>query len=168
MSLFGSISSVLTGNAPRFKKRKFDPEKMSIEDIILPSSMENIDSEGSRELIKNEVDVFKSLGYKDKPLDQLKVKEYHSFQIGLMMKFIKDEKIYLIPKIDEVLPSFVIRTPKRQLHSKVFEIVYRYDNGVDKEQSIEKLKNEIKWSPLDAAYLLCYINTENKWVPKGL
>lgn len=67
MSLFGSISKALTGSAPRFKKRSFDPEKMSIEDIILPSSLAEMDPEKTRELIKNEVDVFKSLGYKDKP-----------------------------------------------------------------------------------------------------
>lgn len=100
--------------------------------------------------------------------DQLKVKEYHSYQIGLMLKFIKDEKIYITPKIEDVLPSFVMRTPKRQLHGKVFDIVYQYDNAVDKENSFEKLENDVRWTPLDAAYLLYYINSEEKWIPKGL
>ncbi len=167
MSLFGSISNLVRGNAPRLKKRRFDPEKMSIEDIELPSSISQIDSEEVRELIKNELDVYKSLGYKDKPLDQLKVKEYHSYQIGLMLKYIKDEKIYIIPKIDDVLPSFVTRTPKRQLHTKVFDIVYQYVNAVEKEGSSEKLKSDLRWTPMDAAYLLLYIHTEEKWTPKG-
>ena len=59
MSLFGSISNVIQ-NAPRFKKRRFDPEKMTIDDIILPENIENIDPDAVRDLIKSEVDTWNS------------------------------------------------------------------------------------------------------------
>lgn len=165
MSLFGSISNVIH-NAPRFKKRRFDPEKMTIDDIILPEAINDIDPDKIRDMIKNEVNTYKALGYKDKPLEQLKVQEYHSYQIGLMLKYIKEERLYLIPQPQNVLPSYALNITKRQLHVKVFDVVYRYVNAVNKEQGEEKLKNELKWSPLDAAYLLCYLNTEEKWLPK--
>lgn len=165
MSLFGSIKKVIP-SAPRFKKRNFNPEKMTIDDIILPEVIVNLDGESIRDLIKEEVDTYKALGYKDKPLDQLKVQEYHSFQIGLMLRYIKDEKLYLLSNAETILPSHIVNITKRELHTKVFEVVYRYVNGVDKEISQEKLKKDMKWSAQDAGYLLKYLNTEEKYKPK--
>lgn len=165
MSLFGSISQMVH-NVPRFKKRNFDPEKMTIDDIILPEIIEAIDPDTIRDMIKDEVDTYRSLGYRDKPLEQLKIEEYHSYQIALMLKYIKEERLYLISQPKNVLPSNVINITKRQLHAKVFDVVYRYVNSVDKDESEEKLKSEVKWSPMDAGYLLAYLNTEEKWIPK--
>ena len=78
---------------------------MSIEDISLPSSIINIDNEKIRDMIKEEVATFKALNYINKPLDQIKVKEYHSYQIGILLKYLKadntlssDSETYLAPR----------------------------------------------------------------------
>ena len=165
MSLFGSIKNTIL--APiKIKKRVFDPEKMSIEDISLPSSIINIDNERIRDMIKEEVSTFKALDYRNKPLEQIKAKEYHSYQIGILLKYLKGDNVYAITNIDTILPTFVIGTTKRQLHTKVFDVVYRYDIGVDKDSRIDELKKEIKWTPLDAAYLLYYLSLTERTVPK--
>ena len=165
MSLFGSIKNTIL--APiKIKKRVFDPEKMSIEDISLPSSILNIDNERIRDMIKEEVSTFKALGYLNKPLEQIKAKEYHSYQIGILLKYLKGDNVYAITNIDTILPTFVLGTTKRQLHTKVFDVVYRYDIGVDKDSKIDELKKEIKWTPLDAAYLLYYLSLTERTVPK--
>ena len=78
MSLFGPIVQILH-SAPRFKKRKFDPEKMTLDDIILPEVLANLDEDKIRDMIRDEVDTYKALDYKNKPLDQLKVQEYHTY-----------------------------------------------------------------------------------------
>lgn len=165
MSLFGAIKKAVY-QAPRLKKRNFDPEKMTIDDIILPNVIVDIDPDAIRDLIKEEVDVYKTLDYKDKPLDQLKINEYHSFQVGLMLRYIKDDKLYLLSNPGDILPSHITYTTKRELHTKVFEVVYRYVNAVDKDASVESLKKDIKWSPQDAGYLLAYLNTQEKYKPK--
>ena len=150
--------------APRLKKRTFDPEAMSIEDISLPKALMNLDIEDIKNMIEKEVATFKSLDYKNKTLDQLKVSEYHSYQIGIMLRYIKEERVFLIPKIDELIPSFIMGATRQQLHIKVFDIVYRYDLGVNKEQSLEELKKEIKWTPREAGYLFRYLNMEDRTI----
>jgi len=165
MSLFGSIKNkVLT--PIRIKKRVFDPEKMSIEDISLPASMDKIEDDKIRDMVKDEVATFKALDYINKPLEYLKAKEYHSYQIGILLKYLKGDNVFAITKIDTVLPTFVLGTTKRQLHIKVFDVVYRYDIGVDKDASLEELKKEVKWTPLDAAYLLYYLSLSERTLPK--
>ena len=150
--------------APRLKKRTFDPEAMSIEDISLPNALMNLDVQVLKNMIEDEVSTFKSLDYKNKTLNQLKINEYHSYQIGIMLRYIKEDRVFLIPNIDDVIPNFIMGATKNQLHIKVFDIVYRYDLGVNKEMSLEELAKEIKWTPNEAAYLLRYLDMEDRTI----
>jgi len=160
MAMFGSMAKVFS--TPKFKKRKFDPEKMSIEDIDLPRRYNLIDKEALRPLIKGEIDIFKALDYKHKPDDQLKCLEYNSWQIGILLKFIKEDMVYLYNDIENILSSNAVYITKKNLHIKVFNIVYRYNQEIDKDDPKEILEKDIRWSPQDAAYLLRYITTENR------
>jgi hypothetical protein len=164
MSFMDGIINKVTQIAPKLKKRTFDPEAMSIEDISLPTSLMDLDIEEIRSIIENEVATFKSLGYKNKTLEQLKIMEYHSYQIGLMLRYIKEDRFFLIPYVDEIVPSFIMGATKKQLHIKVFDIVYRYDLGISKTISIEQLEKEIKWTPKEAGYLLRYLDMENRTI----
>ena len=164
MAFMETLIQKVANMAPRLKKRTFDPEAMSIEDIQLPSSIMDLDIEKVKKMIETEVSTYKSLGYKDKTLEQLKINEYHSFQIGIMLRFIKEERIFLIPKIDELLPSFITGATRKQLHIKVFDIVHRYDLGVDKKQNETDLEKEIKWTPKESGYLLRYLDMEDRTI----
>jgi len=154
----------VTNLAPRLKKRTFDPEAMSIEDISLPYALMNLDPADIKNMIEKEITTFKSLGYKNKTLEQLKISEYHSYQIGLMLRYIKEERVFFISNIEKMVPNFIMGTTKQQLHIKVFDIVYRYDLGVNKNMSLEELEKEIKWTPKEAAYLLRYLNIEDRTI----
>ena len=165
MALFGSMSKVFS--TPKLKKRHFDPEKMSAEDIELPGSYMALDRDTLRVLIKDEIDTYKALDYKNKPDDQLKYPEYHSWQIGLMLKFIKDDMVFLYNDIDKILPSIAVHVTKRILHIKVFDIVYKYNEEVVSKTPIkEELLQDMRWTAQDMGYLLRYITTEDRAIPK--
>ncbi len=160
MGMFGSIGKVFTST--RLKKRDFDPEKMSIEDITLPICLKNLDIEEARELIRSELATYKSLGYVNLPIDKLKVPEYHSYQVGVILRFLQEDKVYLIPEPEKLLPSIAMHITKRQLHVKVFDMIYRYNNSVDLDGLKEELQKDIKWTPLEMAYLFHYLTLENR------
>ena len=164
MSFMDNILQKVSNIAPRLKKRTFDPEAMSIEDISLPDSLMNLDIEKIKNMLDSEVDTYKSLGYINKTLEKLKMSEYHSFQIGIMLRFIKEERVFLIAQIEDIIPSFINGATKKQLHNKVFDIVYRYDIAVNKKQKLEELEEEIKWTPQEAGYLLRYLNLEDRTI----
>ena len=164
MSFMEQLVKKVVQFAPRLKKRTFDPEAMSIEDIALPTSLLNIEVDNIQKMIEKEVATFKSLDYKNKTLEQLKVNEYHSYQIGIMLRYIKENRVFLIPNIDEIIPSFITGATRSQLHIKVFDIVYRYDLGVNKEMNISQLEKELKWTPREAGYLLRYLNMEDRTI----
>ncbi len=90
----------------RLKKRVFDPEKIEIVDLDLPNFIENFDSSTITSMVKEEVATFKSLNYKDKRDDELKTKEYHSFQIGIILKFFKLEYDLRLNDSKDIFPNF--------------------------------------------------------------
>jgi len=166
MSLLSGMKSKVFGTAPRLKKRTFDPEKMSVEDISLPIVFKKIEVEQLKDAIREELNTFKSMGYKNQPIDQLKDYEYHSYQIGLLLRYIQKDLVYFIPEPKDILPSDVLYITKRQLHIKVFNIVYKYDNEVNKDSLKEELVSKYNWSPIDTAYLLRYLSLEGRQIPK--
>ena len=165
MALFGTMSKVFKG-APKLKKRRFDPEKMSVEDIQLPRVFNIVFSEDIPDMIKEEVSTYKSMGYVNKPLDQLKDKEYHSYQIGIILKFLQEDKVFFLPDADKILNSAATVLTKRSLHIKVFDIVALYNEQVPKDALKQELMDDYRWSPLDMTYLLRYASLENRTIPK--
>ena len=164
MAMFGTIGRVF--NSPKLKKRNFDPQKMSIEDIHLPRVFKQLERDELRRLVKDEIDTFKALDYKNKPDDQLTKPEYHSWQMGVVLQFLKNDMVYLYNQIDSILPSKTVYITKKNLHIKVFDIVYHYDHEVKKDLLVEELKQDVRWSAQDMAYLLRYATIEDRIIPK--
>lgn len=164
MGLFGNISKKIF-NTAKIKKRDFDPAKMSAEDITLPFSIAKTDNTLIKGLLEHYISAYKSLGYKNKNAQDLgSIKEYSSYEIGVLLKYIKDNQVYSIPNKEKILPDFILNISKKQLHLKVFDLVHRYEIGVNKTLNIEELKMELKWTPLDMGYILYYINLSNRTI----
>ena len=157
MSLRGIAKSMFT--LPRFKKRDFDPEKVSIEDIHLPIIINSFEDIITTNMVKDEYSTYKSLGYKNKTMETLNTHAYHSFQIGLMLKHIKIDKDIFIPNLENFFPKIILNTPEKIIESKVFDIIKQYDKQVSKDLTSLQLTNDIEWTPLEAGYLLYYIAT---------
>jgi hypothetical protein len=164
MSFFANIKQKVFSLA-KLEKRDFDPEKMSIEDISLPYILQDIDKSIAKATIKEELKTFKSLGYKNQSADELENKlEYHSYQIGLILRCLKDEVLQLNSTIKDILPKKATYITKQQLHIKVFNIVYKYDNLINKKSTKQELEENIAWTPLEMAYLLYYLSLENRTI----
>lgn len=139
------------------QRKKVDFDKMDESDIALPPALLKYDNDNLRDTIKEEFDTYRAIGYKDKPLDKLRVKEYHSLQVGLMLRYIKDGSILKIDKIGEIIPSFIVNSPKKKLHNKAFEVVNRFNNGVSKDSNLMDLERDMRWTAEDVGYVLMYI-----------
>ena len=157
MSLTGIAKSMFS--LPRFKKRDFDPEKVSIEDIHLPIIINTFEDIITVNMVKDEYSTYKSLDYKDKTIETLNTHVYHSFQIGLMLKYIKINRDMFIPNLETIFPKIILNTSKRMTESKIFDIIKKYDEKIKINLTSEQLTNDIQWTPLETGYLLYYIAT---------
>ncbi|MCK5111882.1 MAG: hypothetical protein KAQ94_10215 [Arcobacteraceae bacterium] len=155
---FGSILQKIFSSV-KLKKRVFDPEKIELVDLILPDFIDTFDSETVYSMVREELNTFQSLEYKNKPIESLNIKEYHSFQIGIILKFLLLEYDLFITNKKDIFPSFILNTPKEKVKHKVFYIINLYGNTVAKTLSGKDLVDDVRWSPIDIAYLLYYLCT---------
>ncbi len=81
---FGPMKSMFS--SVWLKKRKFDPELLDVNDIRLPLFFKTVDSPLVMAEIKTELKTFKSLGYRFRTINELENKEYHSYQMGMLLK----------------------------------------------------------------------------------
>lgn len=156
MSLRGMVKNLFV--SPRLKKRDFDPEKVSIEDIKLPTVIEDFEPIITTSMVKEEVSTYRSLEYRKKSMETLRCNDYHSLQIGAILKYIKLDMYLSIPKPAEVFPKQVLLVTKETLQSRVFDIFKKYDKTVKKNLTQTQLFHDIEWTPLDAGYLLYYLS----------
>ncbi len=141
----------------RLKKRVFDPQKVSIEDIRLPDVINELGEQTVISITKEEISTFKSLDYKNKSLETLEHNAYHSFQIGVILKYLQLDIDLFTPNAKEIFPEFIQKFSLESLQSKVFNIIALYDKKIKKDMTQIQLTNDIEWTPLDAAYLLYYL-----------
>ena len=146
-------------SSTKFKKRDFDPSKFSIKDVVLPKILEDLDVDIIKSMVKEEIATYKSLGYTNKPVRALEKTEYHSFQIGVIIRYIKLNIDLFVPAKEKVFPSFILDYSSKQLHNRVLEIVKTYKKEVDVNQTGARLTREVVWTPLDATFLLYYLAT---------
>ena len=156
MGLGGMLKKAF--NPIRLKKREFDPQRVDINDITLPKIIEDLDIAIIKSMAKEEISTYKSLGYKDKSLGALEVNTYHSFQIGVLLRYYKLDLDLFIPNKQEIFSRFILNHSRESLQDKIFEIVYRYDTTVPKQPNAVNLTTQLKWSPLDAGYLLYFLS----------
>ena len=157
MGLGGILKKAFT--SVKLKKREFDPEMVDIQDIELPLVIIDLDNELIKTMLKEELATYKSLGYKDKPIGALDVLTYHSFQIGILLRFLQLDYELFIPDRTKFFPSYILDIDKDALIYKVFEIIDRYDKHVPKAKNVAvNLTTQLRWSPLEAGYVLYYLS----------
>ncbi len=143
---------------PRLKKRTFDPEKIELIDLNLPDFIDTFNPDILSSMVREELSTFKSLGYKDKPLERLERKEYHSFQVGIILKFFLLENDLFITDKEDIFPKFILNTPRNKINEKIHYIINLYGNTVPSTLTGKALIDDVRWSPLDIAYLLYYLS----------
>jgi len=142
----------------RLTKRKFDPEMLDINDIKLPVYFSDLDVNRVMRDMKSELQTFKSLGYRFRKLNELEKQEYHSMQIGTLLKGLHLGLDLKVIDNESFFPEYIFTMNHTMVQSKISDIIKKYDSVVSKTSSDAVLRDELIWTPLDACYLLFYLS----------
>jgi hypothetical protein len=153
-----SVKSMFNFNNVWLKKRKFDPELLDINDIKLPIFYKTVDSPFVMSEIKIELKAFKSLGYRFRKISELETKEYHSLQMGMLLKALSLNIDLKVPSNQDYFPDFIYDMGYTTVQSRVSEVIKKYDNEVSKISSEAELKSNLMWTPLEIGYVLFYLS----------
>jgi hypothetical protein len=144
----------------RLKKRKFDPDILVIEDLDIPIVIKELDEDRLLRDMRSEAKHYKLLGYRFKKKSELEnMKEYHSMQIGILLRAIHDKiDLKLNESLENIFPPFVIKHHYGTIQMMVQDIIKKYERGVNKISTEQQLFNETIWTPIEAACLIYYLS----------
>jgi hypothetical protein len=157
MALGSMITKVF--KLKKLKKRDYDPEIVDIQDIIMPTIYNNMDLTITNVEAKSELKSYKSLCYRFRTIQELtELKEYHAFQIGILLNAIKLKVEFKIDKPQDYIHKDIVNLDKRTINGKVSDLIKRFDKEIKKTSSENMLKKELLFTPIDASYLLYYLS----------
>jgi len=135
----------------------FETKEVSIKELSLPMQISIMDQELVRDIVKGHLRTFKKLDYHQSD-DRINKKEWHSWQISIMLKFYKYDMDLFVPNPKEIFPEYIISLSRSALQHNINNILATYKNRVNILMSKDRLCRDVIWSGLDVAYLLYFLS----------
>ncbi len=140
------------------KKRTRNLNQLNIKEVLFPFDLMKLNPIIIKKIAKKEVATYRSLGYNKKSFEEMdKELTYDSFEIGVLLRFFKHDFDLMIADSENFFPSFMRKQSLSNIKNKVEKLSYRYHHYVDRYFKENDLKNQKRWSPVDATYLLYYL-----------
>ncbi|MBI3873565.1 MAG: hypothetical protein HY307_00855 [Arcobacter sp.] len=141
-------------NKERKKRKPID--YVQLEKLELPMEIANMDKNTTKEFLKDEFSIYSSLKFKSADLKTLTEKNYHSYQIGIMIQFIKQNVEFFVADTKNVFPPLMLQHNENTIKLNVGDIVEKYSQNVSKYDKQDALRKQTIWTPMEATFLLYY------------
>lgn len=136
--------------------------EIKINELILPKKIEQMNSYSLFQACKIITDSYVSLNYVNKPASALDKIEWHSWQVSLLIQFLKVQKDFILP-YDTKLFNIVILNFSNEVKEKEMQRIFRkYINHVNIEKNRDELSREIIWTAREVSVILFNILKNQK------
>ncbi len=131
-------------------------EKLDFEFLRLPLRIEKFDT---RTLIKASTVVYETysiLDYKNRPNHEMDKKEWHAWQVSILIKLIKKDCSFIVPNKD-VFPKSIENMHWNEVETNVSKIIEKFSQEVDLRKNKDKLCKEMVLTGREVGILLYYV-----------
>lgn len=146
------------------KKKKIN--KKPIDDIVsmpnvynlfLPSKVEDISKRELPVVVRKIFNSFKYLDYKNMSLDELDKKEWHSWQVSVLLLMYKRDEEFFIPEQEKYFHPFLLNSNENNMKSLMTTIIKKYNNYVEVSKSKDQLSKDYIWTNRDASIIFYFL-----------
>lgn len=125
--------------------------------LFLPSKIENIANSELTQIAKKIFNPFKYIDYKNMNLDELDKKEWHSWQISILLLMYKRGEEFFIPEQEKYFHSIFLNSNENDMKSLMTAIIKKYNNYVEHNKSKDELSKDYIWSNRDASIIFYFL-----------
>lgn len=138
--------------------KDFDFESsLKVENLKLPFLIETMTHNELAKAYEIIYDTFSFLDYPNKSNDELMKKEWHSWQMGIIFRYLAKNAVFIKPNHITIIPKEIDTLNKSRLDSELNLLVKKYYYNVDIHKSKNLLCNELEWTARDIAVVLKHI-----------
>ncbi len=135
----------------------------NIENISLPNKIEKLSSNELQIIAKKIYDSYRCFDYKNMNINQLEKKEWHSWQVSILLMIYKEGDEFFIPSQNDVFNDFLLKSNENSIKSIMKDILNKYENYVDFNSGKDKLSSEYIWSDKDVSIIFYFLANYKKY-----
>ena len=153
--LFIEVLKFLGGDSVVEVEKK---EEMSIEFLHFPPEIEKMSEFLISSIVRKIYDVYAKFDYKNALEDKLDEKEWHTWQISMLLKLYKYNQEFYISNKEEIFHKSILELDLKSLKSLTHSLVIKYENNVMISKSKDALCKDVIWTVRDVSILFCYLS----------
>ena len=136
---------------------------VSISNIEFPKNIEQMAYSSLSQIVKGLFDTYKALDYANKPGNALEKHEWHSWQVSILLVFLKIYQNFFVGHEKNIFHSSILNLDNEQMKKDMQKIFIKYTNNVNPKKSRDALSNETIWSAREVSLILYSIMTNKKY-----
>ncbi len=124
----------------------------------LPPGVEKIPRQEMFSALRSIFKVFKSLDYKKTNLQDFSKSQWHSWQVGILLRFYKMDHEFPIDNLEEVFSEDIINLKDKDLRFLLNDIMVRYKRDVEIDRTRDFLSRDVRWTGRDIAIIFYFLS----------
>jgi len=141
--------------APVFEKK----EPITIQYLRLPKEIDKMTEFTVSSIVRKIFETYCKFDYKNATENQLEEKQWHTWQVSMIMKLYKFNQEFYIRNKESIFPEDILKLKPKSLESLAQSLVMKYDNSVKISKSKDDLCKDIIWTVRDVSVLFYYLST---------
>lgn len=135
---------------------------IEIKNLDLPKGVEQLDSNILFGACKSVADAFKALGYVHKSANEMDKKDWHSWQVSILLCCVKNNSKFIFPDLDKVFHKTISDLSKDKKKEERERIYVKYFDKVDVSKNRDQLSKDVIWTAREVSILLYEILHEKR------
>ncbi len=125
--------------------------------LFLPPSIEEIGKKEIHNIVKKIFSSYKFFNYQNMSLDELDKKEWHTWQVSLLLMSFKYNAELFIPNQEDVFHPFLLNSTQNDIKNLMHSLLKKYKSHVHINFSKDKLSKEYIWSTKEISVLFYFL-----------
>lgn len=148
-----------TSKATRKKGSSYASFNVSLPQMFtpLPKAVEQIPSAELLGIGKKIFDAYKVFNYPKKSLPELEKKEWHSWQVSILLQIYKNKDELFIPVPQEKFHEFLLKASENDVKSMMTSVIKKYENYVKVNKTKDELCRDVRWTVKDVSVIFYFL-----------
>lgn len=125
--------------------------------LFLPPAIEKIGKREIPDIVRKIFDSYKYFDYQKMSIDELDKKEWHTWQVSLVLLMFKYDEEFFIPNQEGLFHPFLINSTQNDIKSLMNGILKKYKNYVDLNFTKDALSKDYIWSNKDISIIFYFL-----------
>lgn len=135
---------------------------IEIKNLDLPKGIEQLDNNILFSACKSVADAFKALGYVHKSANEMDKRDWHSWQVSILLCCVKNGSKFIFPDLEKVFHKSILDLSVDKKKEERDRIYVKFFDKVDISKNRDQLSKDVIWTAREVSILLFEILKEKR------